>query len=1081
MALWGALFIASHIIVFSNANPVISFPLNSQVPPVARVSIPFSFTFSSSTFSSPLTMSYTLSSGPSWLSLDGATRTLFGTPEVGDIGQDSTTGVVVGLTATDATGSTTLNATLVVSGSLGPTIVILPSAQLFSMGMFSAPSTLLYHPSTPFKFSFDPNTFGPLDHSSTFSYYAVTADNTPLPSWILFDGSSLSFNGQTPDYQSLIQPPQIFTIQLIASDVQGFAGVSLFFEIEVGIHLLAFKDAHLALNGTAGEEFSYNELLGNIQLDGKEVARASITSVMAELPSWLAIDDSTLRLSGTIPVDGGSANFSIQITDIYGNIAKTLVSINIPLVIFNAPLIDLSVAAGRLFSFDLGAYISNISDTTITVQFAPLVKWISFDTTSFLVTGQVPLFTDALIIVVSLHAASKSRHTLDSRSFNVMISPAVPTYSSSSSSPSFFSSRAISAQTTALTPTATETGSLGATQPLHPKHVDKKMIMMILIPIGTIISGVILVLVSCWWRRRTRKASNYAVHPSKHDISAPLEASSSYIYSIGTQPCIAQPHQPLQLDMSGFGETRRSIIAQEKPKLSTTLRGAEIVRWPKTISTNPPRERSRAREPDSSVSQPQDYVESLLSRTEAIPSKSRAHTEVNSLKNDYLVAKRLTHNHSRKSDERIFIVGGDNIRPTVVGGGGLAHHDGRPQFASGEVPGTPHRGGAQEKPNHAQGDNHQLQPPSVTRHSRFKLVLVRRVIDGTSHQGTNPVVSANDTTTKYSSIAFSQDRALHHGPRNNENTTDVTEVNSCKRGSTSSTSDYGDTRTSQAGHRSTVRQVTKSPNTIDKYHLGRNANWRHSRPVGRASQSSPFFGGSSFRVSRRRSVKKTRISYADSPTVPEGSAIFRHVVGSVPQVLCEESHDKPSRNSSGVTYGIAQEGTRKLRSYIKSQMLTARSKRNTQLHRPTSSKDSSFTATSGPLNYHHMQRHRSSNPRVLSGPHFDNYIVSELSEESWETQDERSDSENNISRYYTDIEENSSRLPRSTRPELATQTSQSISSSSAVLDQENGVKDRDLEEQMVVGFSGRLKGVNPTSLEEVNRGQRGEMDYTAYI
>jgi hypothetical protein len=60
------------------AAPTITFPINSQVPPVARVSMPFMFTFSASTFSGSSSLDYTLSSAPTWLSLDGSTRTLLG-------------------------------------------------------------------------------------------------------------------------------------------------------------------------------------------------------------------------------------------------------------------------------------------------------------------------------------------------------------------------------------------------------------------------------------------------------------------------------------------------------------------------------------------------------------------------------------------------------------------------------------------------------------------------------------------------------------------------------------------------------------------------------------------------------------------------------------------------------------------------------------------------------------------------------------------------------------------------------------------------------------------------------------------
>lgn len=204
----------------THATPTITFPFNSQVPPVIRISEPFSYIFSPSTFYSILPLSYTLSRGPFWLSLDNGTRTLSDTPSINDVGSDVVTGVPISLTASDSTGSITLHATLVISKSPAPAIRIAPPSPLPTFGIFSTPSTILYYPSTPFKFVFAAGTFDKSGGPS-LSDYAVTVNNTPLPSWVLFHGNALSFTGQTPDYASLMQPPQIFDMQLIASDVEG--------------------------------------------------------------------------------------------------------------------------------------------------------------------------------------------------------------------------------------------------------------------------------------------------------------------------------------------------------------------------------------------------------------------------------------------------------------------------------------------------------------------------------------------------------------------------------------------------------------------------------------------------------------------------------------------------------------------------------------------------------------------------------------------------------------------------------------------------------------------------------------------
>lgn len=100
--------------------PTITFPINSQVPPVARVSIPFKFSFSASTFYGSSTLDYKLSNAPSWLSLDGSTRTLSGLPPE----SEANTALIIQITASDNTGSVTMNTTLVVSGNPAPSVLI---------------------------------------------------------------------------------------------------------------------------------------------------------------------------------------------------------------------------------------------------------------------------------------------------------------------------------------------------------------------------------------------------------------------------------------------------------------------------------------------------------------------------------------------------------------------------------------------------------------------------------------------------------------------------------------------------------------------------------------------------------------------------------------------------------------------------------------------------------------------------------------------------------------------------------------------------------------------------------------------
>ena len=96
------------------ATPSLNFPVNLQVPPVARVSQQFSFTFARSTFlGSEEVISYSLLTEPAWLQLNSDTRTLSGNATADDAGAKT-----FRLVATDSSGSAFSEVTLVVTGAV---------------------------------------------------------------------------------------------------------------------------------------------------------------------------------------------------------------------------------------------------------------------------------------------------------------------------------------------------------------------------------------------------------------------------------------------------------------------------------------------------------------------------------------------------------------------------------------------------------------------------------------------------------------------------------------------------------------------------------------------------------------------------------------------------------------------------------------------------------------------------------------------------------------------------------------------------------------------------------------------------
>lgn len=323
MTLWRSLYALAVFQATTGATPTVTYPINSQVPPVARISEPFSYTFSTSTFSSYLPITYTLSNAPSWLSLDANSRTLSGTPTSKDVGGDAVTAFRVELTASDSSGSVTLNSTFVISKNPAPVVSIPVALQLPYLGRFSAPSTLLLHQSNPFRLNFQPGTFSKGGSNTALSYYATSTANTPLPSWLTFDAASLSLTGQAPDSPSLIG------IQIIASDVEGFSAASISFQLAIGMHTLAFSRPIMAFNAMPGADIVFNGVASNLELDGQSTDVSTLSSITADTPPWLSFNNSTLTISGHIPADATPYNITVHATDIYGDSAFATIVVGI--------------------------------------------------------------------------------------------------------------------------------------------------------------------------------------------------------------------------------------------------------------------------------------------------------------------------------------------------------------------------------------------------------------------------------------------------------------------------------------------------------------------------------------------------------------------------------------------------------------------------------------------------------------------------------------------------------------------------------------------------------------------------------
>jgi|SRR5579859_3194734 len=152
------------------AIPQLTFPVNAQVPPLAVVSQPFSFTFSPSTFSydSP-SISYSISNNtPPWLGFDASTRTFSGTPASSDVGNFSFT-----LTASDNAGRAVGDVTFLVVQDDGVSVGRDVESQLEGFGGVDGNGGIVLDNQKAFNWQFSQDTFK-TSSSPITTYYAVS-------------------------------------------------------------------------------------------------------------------------------------------------------------------------------------------------------------------------------------------------------------------------------------------------------------------------------------------------------------------------------------------------------------------------------------------------------------------------------------------------------------------------------------------------------------------------------------------------------------------------------------------------------------------------------------------------------------------------------------------------------------------------------------------------------------------------------------------------------------------------------------------------------------------------------------------
>ncbi|RDW76253.1 putative transmembrane glycoprotein [Aspergillus mulundensis] len=363
-----------------NAAVFANYPVNAQMPPVARISKPFRFIFSQGTFgeSGPQTV-YSLSNAPSWLTVDSTSRVLSGIPRKEDTGSPK-----FDLTATDPSGSASMQVTLIVTADDGPKAGKSLVPQLQAMGPTSSPSNLNVHSGHSFSISFDEDTFVNT-RPSTVYYGTSYPENAPLPSWIGFDQSALRFYGTAPNIG-----PQTFSLNLVASDVSGFSAAIMSFNLTISPHILSFKQSAQTLFVTGGKAFASPRFLDALTLDGEEPTSNVLAEIRIDGPDWLEVDKQSLSFKGNPPANSDNRNVTISVKDIYQNVATLVVSLQYSHFFLDGFDDECDAVIGQYFNytFDSTALINESAE--LDVDLDQQLSWLHYNHDNKTLHGEVP-------------------------------------------------------------------------------------------------------------------------------------------------------------------------------------------------------------------------------------------------------------------------------------------------------------------------------------------------------------------------------------------------------------------------------------------------------------------------------------------------------------------------------------------------------------------------------------------------------------------------------------------------------------------------------------------------------------------
>lgn len=562
-----------------------AYPINKQIPPIARIDEAFTFIISNETYKSnvdkSIEIAYNAYDLPDWLSFDSSSRTFSGTPPASFL--ENSTNIQyfnIILEGTDSSDSTSLNETYTLVVSNQTSIAIADNfnllAQLKSYGYTDGKDALILYPGEIFNVTFDRTSFTNSD--SITSFYGRTEQyNAPLPSWLFFDSSTLKFSGTAPAVNSQIAPEEIYEFTLIATDIDGFSAVEIPFQLAVGAHQLTTSIQNtILINVTDSGSFTYQLPLDYVFFDGSEITSTNLGSMVLEgAPSWVTLSNDTL--SGTMDNQTTIGNFSVAIYDNYGDVIYLNFEVESTSKLFAVTsLPNINATRGTWFQYSfLPSQFTSYVETNVSVTYPNTSQsnsWLNFKSSNLTIYGEVPQDFDLLTVGVVAEYNSQSQE-LDFQIVGMSASTRNRT-SHNSTNTTTTSSSMSSSTSLSSTSTAASSTTAASTVDQNRSHSSKKTVAIacgVAIPVFVI--GVLLILLLILWRRRRANKENNGDKEKLPIARGPTSGARS-----NSPDTITAMHNPFIGDnsSSGSGSSNSSTMVDEKARYNTANDSSSI-------------------------------------------------------------------------------------------------------------------------------------------------------------------------------------------------------------------------------------------------------------------------------------------------------------------------------------------------------------------------------------------------------------------------------------------------------------------------------------------------------------------------